>query len=606
MKAKARALKSTASAGTTSTGAHGADDDDGATGRDASSRGAPVDVRDMLVTCHVHVHILVFGDGADAEDLEELLDVIADVQAGSSPRRGWMSFRGQPLPDAALSWIRDTIVLPGFGGYPTYARWFYALARALMYGVPLRSAAGPLDQEFLALCRRWSLISRRAVSYLLPRKEREYLSTTDDVLPRLDAASGVPVRLTALGLFKDNLLRDSARFYERCQRGGSVLTDSVKDAPSLDLVEQARGSAMDINVVVDEEMSRISLLQVIDSRHDSSQLNSDMAAFGTSALRDRLRLEIVAADNFISFLNKIISAQPFLTHSDDERPAEERAETPSPAESYVPLRDSASSGASYVQRAGQALPGESYVQRRNTESDNRAGTTGRQVDDARARIGDVLGDVEDRDTPAVGVEGSAPEPPGPAAPEQRVAEPARTSEAGLLEPIVVTVKELRSRIGKILDAVEAGQPYIVRAHGTWLAELRVRENVEGVSQLQAVHRAEFAVNPGRFLRRARDGELLEIRAEGAQRGVRLVRPPEQLLREPTPEERRAAERDRKREARARQRTPAQADRAVSRADWARTRAEQARKLEAVKGMSVEDVVEARRLWEESRQRRAKR
>ena len=177
--------------------------------------------------------------------------------------------------------------------------------------------------------------------------------------------------------------------------------------------------------------------------------------------------------------------------------------------------------------------------------------------------------------------------------------PKRTPESDF---VVLQVKDFRASIGKILDEVEGGKPHLIRAHGKALAVLRAAPEGDADAGVAGVGRAEFAINPGRFLRRARDGEIIDVRAVTSPSGVRLTRPPEPLLHEPTEDERLAAKRDTMRELRERDRTPQQGERALSRAAWRQKRAEEARKLEAVDGMTVEEIRAARKLWEKRRSR----
>lgn len=166
------------------------------------------------------------------------------------------------------------------------------------------------------------------------------------------------------------------------------------------------------------------------------------------------------------------------------------------------------------------------------------------------------------------------------------------SELPTTDLVVLQVKDLRRRIGQILDEVEAGRRYVVRSKKTPLAVMRRSDGPPLEAQL-SITRAEFELGSSGYLSRACQGIRIAIsRAVAGAPTVILEAPPAELLRPPTADERRKYERERKRAQRAAKQANAPEKRESSE--------ETAAKLAAVAAMTLDEVVEARRLWEQHR------
>jgi antitoxin (DNA-binding transcriptional repressor) of toxin-antitoxin stability system len=169
----------------------------------------------------------------------------------------------------------------------------------------------------------------------------------------------------------------------------------------------------------------------------------------------------------------------------------------------------------------------------------------------------------------------------PAPPTENASQPESTL-------VVLQVKEFRTKLKAVLDGVERGGRCLIRAKGKALAIIRPKRPTDH-SEVR-ITRREFTRNTSGYLGRARYGEPIAIRRAVPRADVPdvlLQRPSPEMMRAPTAEERRVAERDRKRAAR-------DHDRRLDREKLAEWLA----KLRTVDGMTPEQVLEARKLWEQ--------
>lgn len=166
------------------------------------------------------------------------------------------------------------------------------------------------------------------------------------------------------------------------------------------------------------------------------------------------------------------------------------------------------------------------------------------------------------------------------------------------EPVELQVAEFRARLFKVLDHVLMGQHYVISSHSTPKALLRPLTRAVP-SRALSVFRKEFEADLAAHLNRVQAGTTLIVRSvkeqgptPGAANAVIAQPPPKRLV-----EERRAlTESQRKESGRARMRKVREHRRQAETEQQAEIEA----KLQAIDGLSLQEVKEAVRLLKKSR------